>query len=373
MQPFELRGDGILLAAPTADDIDVLTVICQDAEIQQWTTVPSPYERVHAQSFVTEFVPQGWDSGRELTWAIRDPADRRVLGMIGLTDLGDRRGEIGYWLAPEARGQKVMSRAVRLVIDYAFAGEGLGLTHLLWQAFAGNWASRRVAWATGFALEGALRGGLAQRGARRDAWLGTLRADDSRTPTTPWLQVPVLRGEVAVLRPFEESDADSVTEACNDPVSQHWLGGLPSPYTREIALEYIHDRHEEAASARGVHWAAAFPTGGPAMGSFSLMGLDRHDGGAEVGYWLHPAARGRGMATDAVRLMVKHAFSAEAEGGLGLRRLTVAHVTGNDASMAVIKRAGFRPSGVERAADRIRSGTILDLHWYDLLSDDPRS
>jgi RimJ/RimL family protein N-acetyltransferase len=161
-----------------------------------------------------------------------------------------------------------------------------------------------------------------------------------------------------------------VVEAANDPVSQHWLAGLPSPYTRENALTYIHDREEEAAAGRGVHWASAPVTGGAATGSFSLMGLQAHDGGGEIGYWVHPAVRGTGVATEAVTLMIAHAFAPKSEGGLGLRRLTVAHVTGNDASRKVIERAGFRPFGVERAAERLRGGTIVDLHWYDLLTDD---
>ena len=46
---------------------------------------------------------------------------------------------------------------------------------LVWQAFTGNWPSRKVAWRLGFTVEGTLRRYLPQRGARRDAWIGTLR------------------------------------------------------------------------------------------------------------------------------------------------------------------------------------------------------
>ena len=37
---------------------------------------------------------------------------------------------------------------------------------------------------------------------------------------------------------FVEEDADALVEACTDPVTRHWLGDLPDPYTREVALEY---------------------------------------------------------------------------------------------------------------------------------------
>ncbi len=370
VQPFELRGDGVLLATPTAGDVDRITEICQDPEIRRWTTLPTPYLHEHAKTFVEDTVSAGWESGHGLVWAVRDPEDRRVLGMIGLRSRGEGAAEVGYWLAPEARGRHLMSRAVRLVAEYAFADVGPGLTHLHWRASVGNWASRRVAWACGFRVEGRVRGGIARQGVRDDTWVATLAAGDRMRPATPWLDVPTVRGSRVVLRRFEDADADAVVEACNDPVTQHWLGGLPSPYTHEIARSYIHDREEEAAAGRGVHWAAALPDGGPAVGSFSLMGLPSHDGGAEIGYWVHPSARGRGVATEAVRLMTRHAFAPASDGGLGLRRLVVAHVTGNDASRTVIERAGFRPYGVERAGDRIRGGIVVDLHWYDLLVDD---
>ena len=373
MQPFELRGQGILLAVPTSADVDRVTDICQDPEVLRWTSLPMPYRREHAEGFIDEYVPSGWADERDLTWAIRDPADRTVLGMISLRLSGRGRGEVGFMLAEEARGRHVMTRALRLVAEFGFADEGLRLSHLGWQGFVGNWASRRVAWATGFRMEGRIRGGLAQRGEYRDVWVATLAAGEPMTPATPWLTPPTLSGDRVQLRRFVQSDADAVVEACNDPDTQYWLGGLPSPYTREIALNYIHDRDEEAAAGRGVHWAAALPSGGPAVGSFSLIGLQSYDGGAEIGYWMHPAARGKGLATEAVRMMAQHAFSPAQHGGLGLRRLVVAHVSGNDASRKVIERAGFTPCGVERAGDRIRTGAIVDLHWYDLLSDEVKA
>ena len=371
MQPFELRGDGIVLAVPTADDIDRVTAICQDAEIQRWlTAVNPPFTREQAAHFVTEVVPASWADGSELIWAVRDQEDRRVIGMIGVGPITGGKAEIGFWLAPEARGSGVMAGAVRVVADYAFDPEGLALTHLGWKAIVGNWASRRVAWATGFRFEGTIRGDLVKQGRRHDAWVASLCAGEPMKPAGRWLDVPVLRSERVVLRPFAETDADAIVEACNDPVSQHWLAGLPSPYTREIALTYVHDRREQAATGSGVHWAAALPDGGPAVGSFSLMGVSSRDGGAEVGYWVHPRVRGTGVATAAVALMTEHAFADQDAGGLGLRRLVVAHVTGNDASRTVIERSGFRPIGLERAGQHLRGGAIVDLHWYDLLLDD---
>jgi RimJ/RimL family protein N-acetyltransferase len=69
--------------------------------------------------------------------------------------------------------------------------------------------------------------------------------------------------------------------------------------------------------------------------------------------------------------MVGHAFATRQAGGLGLRRLVLAHAPGNDPSAKVALRNGFRHYGTERAAERLGDGSWADLHWYDLLSSDP--
>jgi RimJ/RimL family protein N-acetyltransferase len=373
MRPYELRGERVLLSVPTLDDIDRITALCQDEQIQRWTTIPSPYQRRDADWFVREKVRAGWDGGIELTWAVRNPQDGPVLGMVGLALDDDGSAEIGYWLGTEARGSGLMTEAVRLVADHALDPDGLGLQRLIWHASVGNWASRRVAWRLGFAVEGTIRAHLPKHGERQDAWVATLLSGDTREPTLPWFDVPTLHGRRVVLRRWRESDADGVVEACNDPVTRHWLGQLPDPYTPDTALAYIADREQHHATARGVHWAAAFDENAPAVGSFSLMAPGdspiRHS--AEVGYWVAPSARGRGIATEAVRLMVRHAFIDTADGGMGLRRLLLAHANGNEASHEVAVRNGFVHTGTERVAERLGDGTYADLHWYDLLATDP--
>jgi RimJ/RimL family protein N-acetyltransferase len=303
---------------------------------------------------------------------VRDPQDRTVLGMVGLSMDGQGSAEIGYWLGADARGSGLMTDAVRVVLGNAFDPEGLALARLVWKAQVGNWPSRRVAWRVGFRFDATLRSELVQRGVRRDGWIATLLAGDDREPVSPWFEVPTLGGDGVVLRRWRSSDADAVVEACTDPVTRHWLGNLPDPYTRDTALTYIANREEYHATGRGIHWAAAIDDHAPTVGSFSLMAPGdspiRHS--AEVGYWVAPRARGRGVATEAVRLMVRHAFIDSGDGGLGLRRLLLAHASGNDASQKVAVRNGFAPTGVERSAERLGDGTHADLHWYDLLATD---
>lgn len=192
MEPFVLANENVRLSVPVAADVDRVAAMCQDPDVAEWTVVPSPYTREDGALFVESAIPTGWARDIAYTWAVRSPGpeDGPVLGMVGLTmddaATSERSAEIGYWLGPEARGQGLMTAAVHLMIDWAFDDEGLGLSRVFWQAYVGNWSSRRVAWRLGFRHEGTVRGYAIQRGQRRDAWLGTLLREDPRGPNEPW-------------------------------------------------------------------------------------------------------------------------------------------------------------------------------------------
>jgi [ribosomal protein S5]-alanine N-acetyltransferase len=83
-----------------------------------------------------------------------------VWGEVGLSrfDAAMRRAEIGWWLAPEARGRGVAAPAVDLVATWALA-EPLGLRQVWARIDPDNAASSGVAAAAGFRLLGRTGGG----------------------------------------------------------------------------------------------------------------------------------------------------------------------------------------------------------------------
>ena len=209
------HGDlpALVLSVPTGDDLDRITDICQDADIQEWTSVPRNYQRSDAQFFVEQVVAKGWSEGRELTWAIREAdagAPPDLVGMLGITLSGPenaRTGEVGYWLAAAARGRGTMTRAVAALIDMAFDPKGpLGLSALRWRCEihetshgpVPNWASWTVAWSLGFQREGRVRRFLPHDGRLHDGWIATLLPGDPREPRAPW-DGPVETGGVLPL------------------------------------------------------------------------------------------------------------------------------------------------------------------------------
>jgi RimJ/RimL family protein N-acetyltransferase len=147
----ELRDGDLRLRPPAAVDVDAITAACQDPEIQRFTRVPSPYGRDDAAQFV-RLAGEALAEGTGVHLLAVDPADR-LLGAVGLSvDRVDFSGELGYWVAPDARGRGVATRGGRLLLELAFGPLALGFVDL--HASANNPASNAVARRLGFTHEG---------------------------------------------------------------------------------------------------------------------------------------------------------------------------------------------------------------------------
>lgn len=176
-------GDTALRLRPLAErDLDQLVLTCQDPETVRWTSVPHPYERSHAEFFALEYAPQQWAAGEGAVFAIADPDDR-CAGVVELrlAAKDPLLANLGFMVAPSARGRGYCPAAVVAICRWAFTT--LGLVRIEWRANVGNTASRRVAEKAGFVLEGTVRRAVDQRGEHVDAWVGSLLPEDLERPT----------------------------------------------------------------------------------------------------------------------------------------------------------------------------------------------
>lgn len=365
--PVLVDGD-LRLRGHVADDVPGVLDQVQDPQTQRWSTLPSAYGRDDAVDFVRSR-PQEWTAGRHCSLAVE--LGGRFAGTVDLgLDGPDRPGaaRLGYGLAPWARSRGVATRALRLFLPWAFTA--LELEVVTFASMVGNWPSRRVAWASGFHLAaGAMPARLFQRGRRVDAWTGWLVRGWPMQPRNAWLEAPTLASGGVLLRPLVEADEPAIREACADPATQRWLPMLPAPYTLDDAAAHLRAVGEELAAGHAVHWAVS-DAGHPDRPLAGKVTVTLQEHGGEVGYWAHPAGRGRGLITTAVRLAVRHALLPVDDGGLGLRRVLLRAARGNAASRAVAERVGFRPAGADRDGERLRDGSVQDMLRFDLLADE---
>jgi RimJ/RimL family protein N-acetyltransferase len=161
-----------------------------------------------------------------------------------------------------------------------------------------------------------------------------------------------------VLRLPRVEDVDTIAPAFADPEIRE-AGNLPN-FSREELLEALPHLTTLAASGRLLPLVVADVTHEDVLGGGTLHHLDAERGIVELGYWLFPRARGRGVATRVARLLSEHAFS------LGVQRVEAYVNVGNDASDRVLERAGFTREGVARSLPK-PDGTRVDKTLYSLL------
>ncbi len=129
--------------------------LADDPDIVRFTRVPSAPGAGFTAAWVGRYV-SGWDDGSRAGFAILS-SDDAFLGMVAIVelDLAGRQGEIGYMVAPAARGRGVAGRALRLVSAWALGS--LGLERVELRISSDNEPSLRVAERLGFVREGVLR------------------------------------------------------------------------------------------------------------------------------------------------------------------------------------------------------------------------
>jgi RimJ/RimL family protein N-acetyltransferase len=145
------------------------------------------------------------------------------------------------------------------------------------------------------------------------------------------LPIPVLTGDLVTLRPHGLADADAVFERAVDPLAQKFTT-VPLDYTREMAVEYV--TGFTAPSAEQISWAIELE--GRYAGTIDLRVMPVDVGAGSVGYATHQDVRGRGVMSDAVRVVVRYAFDV-----LGWQTIRWQAHAGNWGSAKAVWRVGF--------------------------------
>jgi RimJ/RimL family protein N-acetyltransferase len=118
------------------------------------------------------------------------------------------------------------------------------------------------------------------------------------------------------------------------------------------------------ATGKGLSWAVAAPETDAILGSVGIFDLTDDLAYGEIGYWTHPDARGRGVMSTAVALVLEHAFEV-----LGLRRVKAYTARDNAASRHVLEICGMTEHGVERLGAVVAGGRV-DSILYDVLREE---
>ena len=152
-------------------------------------------------------------------------------------------------------------------------------------------------------------------------------------------------------------DEDAVAAAFADEELRE-AGNLPA-LSRDELVDALPHIGALVASGRLCPLVVVDAASGDVLGGGTLHHLDAERGMVEIGYWLYPQARGRGIATRLARALAEHAFS------LGVDRVAAYVNVGNVDSERVLERAGFTREGVVRSLPK-PDGRRVDKTLFSL-------
>lgn len=159
-----------------------------------------------------------------------------------------------------------------------------------------------------------------------------------------------------LLRPWTDDDVSAVVSAYQEAEIQRWHA---RSMTSEEAQRWIADARSAWSKETRVSWAVE--ADGAFAGRMTLK-LQLIDGVAAAAYWTRAAARGRGVAPQALAAAVKWAFA------VGMHRVELEHSTLNPASCRVASKAGFAPEGTRRHG-ALHADGWHDMHVHGRVSD----
>ncbi len=165
------------------------------------------------------------------------------------------------------------------------------------------------------------------------------------------------------LEKWSEKLKAGLIEVCNNTDRAYLTGRLPFPYTEADAdfwLEEVVGKHDGKDSL-----FRAVVADGKVVGNITAEGKrDIFVKDAELGYILDFRFTGKGIATEAARLMIKEAFKK-----LDIVKMSSEVFAPNVASRRVLEKNGFVLEGVLRRA-AYKDGKIYDLCRYGVLKED---
>jgi RimJ/RimL family protein N-acetyltransferase len=172
---------------------------------------------------------------------------------------------------------------------------------------------------------------------------------------------PLTDGDIR-LRPWERRDVPAITAACQDPEIPRWTV-VPHNYTERHARDFVSGTGADLKAGRELGLAIV-DADDRVLGALGMSNFDWSDGKAEIGYWMAPEARRRGIGARGTRLLAEWGIRT-----LRLERIELLANPRNEASQRLAERAGFTREGVLRKYRR-RHGIREDLVMYSLLAED---
>ena len=163
--------------------------------------------------------------------------------------------------------------------------------------------------------------------------------------------MPTIKTKKFTLRPYKLTDAEAIAKNINNRKIYRYTLSIPYPYALSDARSFL--KRNLPANKKGEKLSLAIVINREIVGCVSFENIEKNHK-AELGYWLAEPYWGRGIASQAVKLITDYGFNK-----LKLRRIYAYVFIKNLASQRVLIKNGFKKEGLQKK-NVIKDGKFMD-------------
>ena len=175
-----------------------------------------------------------------------------------------------------------------------------------------------------------------------------------------WERIPTINARWVCLRPFTETDRNSVYAVYSDPEVMRYWGSLPMKQPQD-AVDFLADVLQDLQRHQCLQWGIARRSDNQLIGTLAIFRLDSFAGKAELGFALGRAYWGVGYMRETLQAALGYLFNE-----LDLRRIEADVDPRNLACIRLLERLGFQKEGYLRERWHVL-GETQDSLFYGLL------
>ncbi|MFF2093353.1 GNAT family N-acetyltransferase [Paenibacillus sp. NPDC058174] len=178
-------------------------------------------------------------------------------------------------------------------------------------------------------------------------------------------QFPILQSEEILLKKIEARHLDEVFEIYDNDTVFEFCGIIPK-HNKDTVKNMIGHFERDYNKRSRVKWgifAAAEPD--RLLGIIEAMDFNQKVSAVTVGYFLAETHWGKGIATEAVKVLLPFLFN-----DVNINRIQAEVMPGNAASKKVLLKNGFIKEGTLRQSALWAGKGVVDLEIYSILKED---
>ena len=170
-----------------------------------------------------------------------------------------------------------------------------------------------------------------------------------------------LQSERLLLRNLTGQDASDVFEIYSDPEVMKYFDDRSAFKELSEADQMISEYNNAIRDKNGMRWGIELKASGKLIGTCGFHAISDYHKRIETGYDLNRKYWGNGFMSEALSLIIDHAYNHSE-----VNRIEAYVETPNKASRSLLEKLGFRMEGILREHEMCR-GSLIDIQILSLL------